>query len=258
MDAKITQIELLLDKLNLLFEQVKIDGQLEKTEQDLMLRYTGQLSELLHSDFPVSVPPVHHHMEQKETTVPPQMEESLTREDREVELAEESLLPNAYNPVPPAELEVPILEEIRSEEPPVLVTQEVAQELAPEPLPVNMPPGVKKPLASHADEEEEAFNTGLNRKLTGHVSKKTLADKIGAQKSKDLKTVIDLNARIALTRQLFSNDKDAFEGVIKTLNNATSYAEAEQYIMDVLRPKMGWKDFSAINQLLDLVKLKFS
>lgn len=267
MDAKITQIEVLLDKLNLLFAQVKEDGKLDKLEQELMMKYTRQLSELLHTDLPVTVPPVQRIEKPLDVVIPPVMEVIPEPEETVVEtpLPEpepepEALLPDELNPVPQAEVEAPVMEEIRKVEPPVLGTREIIQEVRPEPKPEPPASATKKPLVTHddADAEEEGAHGGLHKKLSGHGSKKTLADKIIAHKSKDLKSVIDLNARISLTRQLFDNDKDAFDHAIKTLNDTASYAEAEHYILEDLRRKMGWKDFKAINQLLDLVKLKFN
>lgn len=267
MDAKITQIEVLLDKLNLLFAQVKEDGKLDRLEQELMMKYTRQLSELLHTDIPVTVPPVQRTEKPVETVIPPVMEvipeivEPVMEEPQpDPEPEPEVLLPDELNPVPQAEVEAPAPEEIRKVEPPVLGTREIIEEVRPEPKPEPPVTATKKPLVTHddTDDEEEGAHGGLHKKLSGHGSKKTLADKIIAHKSKDLKSVIDLNARISLTRLLFDNDKHAFDSAIKTLNETASYAEAEHYILEDLRRKMGWKDFKAINQLLDLVKLKFS
>ena len=49
MDTKITEIEILIDKLNLLFASVKSDGQLDKFEVELLKKYVRQLQDKLDS-----------------------------------------------------------------------------------------------------------------------------------------------------------------------------------------------------------------
>ncbi len=266
MDAKITRLELLLDKINLLFAQVKEDGALDKLEADLLLKYIHQLESLL-QDAPIeqpakkqelvhTIPPVKqpdpepeiqqvteqpkvqeiHIPQVEEIPVPPLAEKIIPPVETPIVEPQEQIIPKTE--VPPVQKEAPVLQEYKK----------------PEEKPQ------RKPLVKHADdeEEEEEHKPELDSKLKGHHDKKTLADKITSHKSKDLMSVIDLSTRIALQRQLFQNDKSVFDAAIKAINALPSYAAAEQYILQELKQKYAWKDADAIEPLLDVVRQKFN
>jgi hypothetical protein len=50
MDTKITEIEILLDKLNLLFASIKNDGVIDKVEMELLRKYVQQLQDKLNTE----------------------------------------------------------------------------------------------------------------------------------------------------------------------------------------------------------------
>lgn len=268
MDAKITRIEVLLDKLNLLFAQVKEDGHLDKLERELMQKYTAQLVDLLDEKPFVTIPPISKpELKKEDTVIPPVMQLPTENELPETEHKKpEAIIPETTPEIiaPKHSIMPEAIEEV-SELKQEKIAQEETQEIPPvqenkviREVPKDIP--VKKPLVkSNADDHDpEEYNTGLNSKLSGQANKKTLADKIISHKAKDLKSIIDLNERILLTKGLFANDKEAYEAAIKSLNAMTGFPEAEKYITQHLQAKYGWKDKEAVAHLIEVVRLKFS
>lgn len=265
MDAKITKLEVLLDKLQVLLAQAKEDGQIEKLESDLLLKYIGQMQTLL-QDAPIA--------QQEIKSTPPKVDTPVIKEiEKPAEVIApvppvvEQIIETPVEVIPPVEEKtevVPPVVEAKIEEPvmeekPVIETPPVVQK-EPDPKPVAPPVEkvIKKPLVADEEEEDEEVASGLLGKLAGQGNKKTLADKIISTKAKDLKSVIDLNEKLWLIKNLFNQDKEAYEQHIKVLNGMTQYADAEKYVQQELAKKYNWKSDEEVERFLDVVRLKFS
>lgn len=276
MDTKITEIEILLDKLNLLFASIKTDGVIDKVEMELLRKYVQQLQDKLNTESvhkivpPVVIPlaKVEEVKEPEKTIVP---EITIPVPPVEVPKVEKIVEPivnqEVITPITKVPVVEPIVNPIKEEEkkveqiiPPVEIEK---QKITETPV-VNKSPEVKppvsgndkKPLAILDDEEEEEdFNAGLNNKL--YKDKKTLADKLTSSKGKDLKSVIDLNEKLFFINKLFKGDKDAYENTIKQLNLVNSYEAGKQLIVADLANKYNWKDKEAIERLTEVIQQKF-
>lgn len=276
MDTKITEIEILLDKLNLLFASIKTDGVIDKVEMELLRKYVQQLQDKLNTESvhkivpPVVIPlaKVEEVKEPEKTIVP---EITIPVPPVEVPKVEKIVEPivnqEVITPITKVPVVEPIVNPIKEEEkkveqiiPPVEIEK---QKIVETPV-VNKSPEVKppvsgndkKPLAILDDEEEEEdFNAGLNNKL--YKDKKTLADKLTSSKGKDLKSVIDLNEKLFFINKLFKGDKDAYENTIKQLNLVNSYEAGKQLIVADLANKYNWKDKEAIERLTEVIQQKF-
>lgn len=276
MDTKITEIEILLDKLNLLFASIKNDGVLDKVEKELLKKYVQQLQDKLNADAEQKiVPPV---------VIPVAKVEEVKKE------VEKTVIPEINIPIPPVEVpklekivepilnkeeiapitKAPVVEPIvnpikveEKKEEQIIPAVEIEKQKLVETQVVKKSPEVKppvsgndkKPLAILDEEEEEDFNAGLNNKL--YKDKKTLADKLTSSKGKDLKNVIDLNEKLFFINKLFKGDKEAYENTIKQLNLVASYDEGKQLIVADLANKFNWKDKEAIERLTDVIQQKF-
>lgn len=284
MDAKITRVEVLLDKLNMVFAEVKSDGSLDPLELELLRKYTRQLAETLdlpleagHNITPVTtIPPVEKIQEVNlppapvEIPVEPIMvktEEVIMKIVADDEIETPIVIKPIIETVPVVEEKLPVVEKEIIVEPvkPVLEENPVKEIIPPavekkeELPPAKKETPVKKPLVKsvESDDDEDEQTAGLSDKLqTGN--KKTLADKISAHKAKDLKSVIPLNDKLLITKSLFGGDKDAYENTIKALNNMQSLTSAEQFIHGELKSKFNWQDEDAIERLIEMVQLKFS
>ena len=276
MDTKITEIEILLDKLNLLFASIKNDGVIDKVEMELLRKYVQQLQDKLNTESvqnivpPVVIPVVKVEEVKKEVektivpeiTIPvPPVEVPKVEKIVEPIVNQEVITPITKEPVIEPIVQ-PIIEEKKVEQiiPPVEIEkQKIVETPVVKKTPEVKPPASgndKKPLAILDDEEEEEdFNAGLNNKL--YKDKKTLADKLTSSKGKDLKSVIDLNEKLFFINKLFKGDKEAYENTIKQLNMVTGYEEGKQLIVADLANKYNWKDKEAIERLTEVIQQKF-
>lgn len=70
----------------------------------------------------------------------------------------------------------------------------------------------------------------------------------------DLMSAIAINDRFTFIRELFRNDRKAFESAIGVLNNANSYDDAYNYLMQ----EYGWDmDGEAVQLLLNILRRKY-
>lgn len=247
MDTKITEIEILLDKLNLLFGTIKNDGRVDKLELELLKRYVQQLQDKVQSievknpPLPVPQPIIEPVLKQEEPTVEkvivPIIEEKKTIENNnQTNKSDEEIIETAPPVIlPPVKIEQPEIKKVDA--------PEIKQ------------PEKKKLIAQDDDNEDAAYNSGLNNKL--FKDKKTLADKIISAKSKDIKSIIDLNDKLFFISKLFKGDKDAYDQSIKTLNTFATFTEANQFVQFDLKTKFQWKDGEAFERLIEVVRSKF-
>ena len=273
MDTKITEIEILLDKLNLLFESVKNDGAIDKVELELLKKYVQQLQNKLNEADTNPVAPKVIIPEIKTPEIKPIVETPVVEvKQPEIKQPEVKVVQEVIKETPQVIEKIetpPVIEKI--ETPPVVKIEvpQVVEKVEPviekkEIPPVEEKPVVqapvsgneKKPLAiMDDDDEEDDYNAGLNNKLT--KEKKTIADKITSSKGKDLKAIIDLNEKLFFINKMFKGDKDAYEACIKSLNGLTDFASAQRFIQSELIPKYQWKDEEAIERITEVVQRKF-
>ena len=282
MDTKITEIEILLDKLNLLFESVKNDGAIDKVELELLKKYVQQLQNKLNEADTNPVAPKVIIPEIKTPEIKPIVETPVVEvKQPEIKQPEVKVVQEVIKETPQVIEKIetpPVIEKIETppviekiETPPVVKIEvpQVVEKVEPviekkeiplvEEKPVVQAPvsgNDKKPLAiMDDDDEEDDYNTGLNNKH--HKEKKTLADKITSSKGKDLKAIIDLNEKLFFINKMFKGDKDAYEACIKSLNGLTDFASAQRFIQSELIPKYQWKDEEAIERITEVVQRKF-
>ncbi|MEZ5014916.1 MAG: hypothetical protein R2794_11555 [Chitinophagales bacterium] len=239
-DSKILEIEIVLDKINLLFRSIREHGAMDPVERDLLKKYSTELQALLQN---------------------PSL--SDIRQQQEEKVLVEKVKEKETDPVPekkeiPVEhiVVVPEIKNIEKQEEKII--PEVKKEEV-KPDPVVEKPGGKKPLVTHDDSDaEDDFNTGLNTRL--HKDKKTLADKIQNKKASDLRSIIDLNAKLFLTNELFAKDKQAYESAISELNALPDLSSAEHFLQNQLAARHNWgaKQTEAKERLLELLHQKFN
>lgn len=278
MDTKITEIEILLDKLNLLFTSVKNDGEIDKVEMELLKKYTQQLYDKVHGvsnqkmPEPVKIPvvktevpePIIEKIEKPVEHIIPPVEKPMPEikpiEKHIPEIIEQiKITPEVIEP-PVVKKEIPPVEEIvvppvvKVEEKPIIKKEEpvVEQKQTVQP-PVSG--NEKKPFVRVSDDEDEEAGSGLSNKL--NRDKKTLADKLTSSKGKDLKSIIDLNEKLYFVSKMFKGDKEGYEHAIKSINNMQDVAEFNRYLQSTLIPKYQWTDEEAIERFTEVIHQKF-
>lgn len=239
------EIEILLDKINLLFASIKSDGKLDKFELALLAKYIQQLQDKVGAAeatliaAPIQKPVV----EEKKSVIP---EPIIVKEE----------IPVKEEIAPPIIPITKIVEEV--------VVPKVKEERIPEPkimpekvdIPVEKKHD-KKPIVLIKDDEvdEEEYNSGLNNKL--FKDKKTIADKLSSGKEKDIKSLIDINDKLFFIKKLFKGDAAAYDQTLKTLNSMTDFNQASKLIEVELQNKFGWSNNEDVERLMEIVKTKF-
>ena len=136
---------------------------------------------------------------------------------------------------------------IQADAEPVQTTPEpgTEPEQAAEPKPVKKPEPVKEPDIVKEPEVEELLSTpveSINDKQEKKKSRKAVMDVMSEKCAwraampgspvKNIISAISLNDRVLLINTLFKEDAIAFQDAISTLNGMSSFAEAEEYIME--------------------------
>ncbi len=247
MDTKITEIEILIDKLNLLFNSVKSDGQLDKFEIELLKKYVRQLQEKLDS---LGEP--NKQENKREINVIPIIP---------VEKVIPKVLPDEI--VPPVifkeekqekENEEPIGQVIQPEkEIPKVIENPYAEKKKEEIKP--LVEEHKKPIHKLKETAEEELNKALNVKLASN--KKTLAERIHSHKAKEITSVIDLNDKLFFIKELFNGDVNGYALVLKKINAMNSFEEVKKYIQNELSSQFNFSEEESVERFLEVVKLKF-
>lgn len=254
MNHKITEIEILLDKINLLFSGIKSDGQIDQIEAGLFLKYLKQLQEKIDAgannlnSIVKEEPKDTAFVKEEIKKAGPEINDIKPFENKpEIKTVENK------QEIKPVEIK----EEKKSPEINIKAFEELQKQKE---IPLNESPVTEKTKNKKAaiiiPEEDEDLQTGLNQKLL--KDKKTLADKINIKKASDLRTMIDLNDRIYFIRELFKGDSHAFDKAIKYINQLNSLSEANQYIEQELKRLFNWKSDEAAGRFSEVVGNKFS
>lgn len=86
----------------------------------------------------------------------------------------------------------------------------------------------------------------------------SLADKLKKTPVKSLKAAIGINQKFLFISNLFDGDKDAFQTAISRLDSCASFIEADEYILNELKPRYTWQMKNAIvKELVDLVQRRY-
>ncbi len=250
MDTKITEIEILIDKLNLLFASVKSDGQLDKFEVELLKKYVRQLQDKLDS-----ISEGTQQEKKPEINVVPIIPIIPAEKVVPKVLPEEIVPPIIFKEEnPEKEIVAPVEKIITAEkEIPKVMVNPYAEKIKEEIKPVVEEQ--KKPIHKLKENAEEELNKALNVKLASN--KKTLAGRIHSHKSKEITSVIDLNDKLFFIKELFKGDVNGYSAVLKTINSMNSFEEVKKYIQNELSSQYNFSEEESVERFLEVVKLKF-
>ena len=219
--------KLALEKIISLYNAMSTDEKnISTIERDLMLNYIRQLYEVFLEGSVVSVP-------KNETSVAPKIKENVVRQTNDAE----SDMPDVYGTRDKtanavvyereiAKIEpTPKREEPRIETPPPIyvappVEQRVIEQPKPQPRPVEV---VKAPTKVNANISA----------LFDDLSSNELSDRLSNQPVNDLTRGLGLNDKLLFQNNLFSNNKAAFDEVLKDINAMSSFDSARAFVSDI-------------------------
>lgn len=140
------------------------------------------------------------------------------------------------------------------------------------PAPVAVPepktpeiPEVPKELQTPSKEAEKPLNSeegkemkSVNDKFSSQREVETLADKLSKKPITDLGEAIGLNQKFLFMNDLFEGENNLYKEAVNTLNNFSSFIEADEYI-NVLKSRHGWDNTSStVKSFMELVERRYS
>ena len=103
-----------------------------------------------------------------------------------------------------------------------------------------------------------AVKPSINDLLAGQTSAK-LADKLGQEPLKDLKTAISLNEKLVFVKDLFSGYSLAYAEAIEVLNKLESFEAADEYLKINYVAQHKWSDKqSTADRFYELLNRRFA
>ncbi len=215
------QANIVLKKINRLYESMILDSKIDINEQKLMLSYIQQLhTSFSDEDTPIVKTPS-KKIETKivapvaKVTTPKVVEPKVIREEIPVSP------PPVVVPPTPKVVSTPKVEEPIVVKPPVVVTPP-----APKPTPAPVA------ITTSIPEEVESLFTLEN-------NPKELSEKLAAQPIRDLTKAMGLNEKFLTRDELFGKDNDAFNSALSKLNTFSSFEHATGFLAE-LATKYGW------------------
>ncbi|MFO7924899.1 MAG: hypothetical protein R6U58_14530 [Bacteroidales bacterium] len=117
-------------------------------------------------------------------------------------------------------------------------------------------PGKKKNGTGDIERVADRFQSSknyINRAMGDKQAKKDLTSKMQSKPISDLKNSIGLNEKFLFIKELFRGRPDRYNECLDTLNNASSYEEA----LDYIKTNYNWEeDNEVVEKFLSLVKRK--
>ena len=239
----------LLEKINSLYQNISLDGEISSIERDLMLSYTRQFYEaiLSESNTKPEIP-----VAPKVVTPPPVVIEVIAPTPPAAPVvAEVKTIPVP----PPIELVVTAPSAAREEVAPAPHTPKPAPVIVEQPISVPKPmierPAVARPVTSKPLIKPSVERVESNQLFEEKMSKE-LSDKLGELPIADIKKAMSLNERIIFVNELFDGNFTEFENALTNLNSVNDFAEAKG-LMEILATRFDWS--SKEKQAKTLIKL---
>ncbi len=204
-----TNLEVLLDKLNLLSNNLKKQESVSQIDIDLMIRYTQKVYELLLE-------------EQKGNMI---VDNNLNINVKEKRVEEKQNF-KSETPTKIKEIKNPAKQAASNEK----------TETKKKPMQVMSKTKPQKNFVS--EEAEDDFNS-LNKKFS--KDSVMLADQLKEKPIKDLNKGIDLNDKYWFINDLFNGKPGIFNEHLKTLNKMNNLEEALLFIEKEIRTQFDWK-----------------
>ncbi len=227
----------LLEKINSLYQNISLDGEISSIERDLMLSYTRQFYEaiLAESNTKPEIPAA-----PKVISPPPVVIEVVAPPAPPVVVPEVKIAPAPPPPIelvvtpPPAPRVEPAPPTPAPKPAPVVIERPV---IAPPPIieraAPTVRPAIAKPLIKPTVERVDS-NQLFEEKMS-----KELSDKLGELPIADIKKAMSLNERIIFVNELFDGNFTEFENALTNLNSVANFVEAKG-LMEILATRFDW------------------
>lgn len=259
----LTKIEVLLDKIALLQETLKTQGDIDLMDLQLLKRYAGQLAALVDEQLGVVVSPAPSLKPETVHAAAEEVEPESTVEDDGTPAFSLSLADEVgTNEVEEAD---PVAHSDDDSGPVISFFEDAADEVEPkadelpevphEPVIPSQPEATTRqtePSSLFSDDEDDS----LNDRFKGDES--DLLDKLKKQPIRSLKQEIDLNQKFWFTNELLDGNGQQFNQLLEQLDKAQTLTEASALLHKELESALYDEEKSrAFHKLLELVDRRF-
>lgn len=245
--ASLQQSKLLLEKINSLYQNITLDGQISSIERDLMLSYvrsfyetilqeSNQTLEILPLVTPAATPVAQSQISKPiELSVPVVVAEEVKKTEPIIIQETPQIEPEPTKIEPIIEFKPEPKIEYEKEVTAVIEVIASAPVVAPTPPPA---PKVTVAAASKSLIKPTTERVGSNELFEEKMSRE-LSDRLGELPITDIKRGMGLNERIIFLNELFDSNVPEFEKALDSLNSATNFDEAKQQLM-ILATRFDW------------------
>ena len=106
--------------------------------------------------------------------------------------------------------------------------------------------------------EEIQEDQNINERISQGKPKESLAQKHAKKAISNIEKSIGLNQRFSFIKNLFGNDKDAYNEAVSKLNSCASFIEADDYIHNVLMDKFKWDENTVhVIKFIELIERRY-
>ena len=215
--------EIILKKINRLYELIKSFGEASDTEKDLLKAYVVDLYEsVAMSD--LETPEILEEKEMKDRLKKLKKQEKKLK--KQVEKRKEEVEEVEEEEVPVAEIE---------EEEATPEVEEVVEEV-PEP----------DPTPSIPQEMIDLFETSNGSELS---------DKLANAPIKDLTKAMGINEKIFTVKELFGGNQEEMDNILTALNGLSDFEEAKSVLMRSVASKYEWHEAAKQKKAKNFIKL---
>ena len=261
----LTKIEVLLDKIALLQETLKTQGDIDLMDLQLLKRYAGQLAALVDEQLGAVSSPVQSQPPAPVSIAP---DESVGQPDWQPDVDETPAFALSLDDSDEQEDEVVAYspEVIEVDDTPAISffdeaddatpdSADALPEVTPEPVVEPEATSVPKETASPSlfvDEDDDSLNDRFK------VDESDLLNKLKKQPIRSLKQEIDLNQKFWFTNELLDGNGLRFNQLLEQLDKATSLQEASALLHKELESALYDEEKSRVfHKLLELVDRRF-
>ena len=106
--------------------------------------------------------------------------------------------------------------------------------------------------------EEIQTDESINERISKGMTKETLAQKHAKSAIQDIQKYIGINQRFSFIKNLFNDDKAAYDDAVAKLNTCASFLEADDFIHNELFEKYNWDENTVhVIKFIDLVERRY-
>jgi hypothetical protein len=128
-----------------------------------------------------------------------------------------------------------------------------------------LPEPDKEPVSLFSDPEEKPATihrpvdqVSLHEKISSHIRRDDLNEKVRGAKVESLKSAISLNRKIAFVNELFGENTVEYAKAIDRLNNSEGLNDAMRYFNELKHARSWNNDDELVRELEALVQKRFS